>query len=75
MMHRAVRIYDLDCEQDASSRELIWCIVEPKIEKIYILIIDHRQLIVTKGDDNEFEDIPLYPQGESSFPEMRLTGW
>ena len=39
-----------------------------------ILIVDPRQLIVTKGDNNEFDDVSLYPQGRAFISRDEVVG-
>lgn len=39
-----------------------------------ILTVDPRQLIVTKGDNNEFDDIPLYPPGRAFVSRDEIVG-
>jgi len=39
-----------------------------------ILIVDPRQLIVTKGDNNEFDDVPLYPPGRAFISRDGIVG-
>ncbi|TVY16131.1 Signal peptidase complex catalytic subunit SEC11 [Lachnellula arida] len=53
MVHRAVKVFNLDCSHDDPSS---------------------RQLMVTKGDNNEFEDIPLYPAGRQFISRDEVKG-
>jgi signal peptidase I len=39
-----------------------------------ILIVDPRQLIVTKGDNNEFDDVSLYPRGRLFISRHEVVG-
>ena len=38
------------------------------------LTVNPRQLIVTKGDNNEFDDIPLYPPGRAFISRDEIVG-
>ncbi len=33
-----------------------------------------RQLIVTKGDNNEVDDVPMYPDGQAVVTRAEITG-
>lgn len=35
---------------------------------------DSRQLVLTKGDNNEFDDIPLYPAGREFVSRDEVVG-
>jgi signal peptidase len=39
-----------------------------------MLIVDTRQLIVTKGDNNAFDDISLYPKGREFVSRDEVLG-
>jgi signal peptidase len=58
MVHRAFRTHNIDCNAKDASKRSVRIKEENRRSSL-----DNRQMILTKGDNNQYDDVSLYPAG------------
>jgi signal peptidase len=69
MVHRAIKVsYNI---KDRSEPAKYLRLASNRVNR---MLIWYRQLILTKGDNNEVDDVSLYPKGRSSVYRQEIVG-
>ena len=69
MVHRAIKVSYKITNRSEPAR--YFRLASNRVDH---MLIWHRQLILTKGDNNEVDDVPLYPKGRSSVYRQEIVG-